>query len=267
MFHFQKDRFTIYFIILLMGLMACDQKVPQKESISALKTSGYSDPTDTVINELMGKFDPIEHPDFVSIANKYADREGLLLRNEAYQAFIAMENAANKDSVHLQIRSATRNFDYQKGIWERKWNGKTLLDGDFSATTIANQAERALAILRYSSMPGTSRHHWGTDIDLNSFNNDYFEEGEGKRIYDWLQKYAAQYGFCQPYTAFDADRTTGYQEEKWHWSYMPLSARYTELAKNFLKDEMIQGFEGANTASEIEIVKNYILGIHPDCFY
>ncbi|NJK84501.1 MAG: M15 family metallopeptidase [Saprospiraceae bacterium] len=50
-----------------------------------------------------------------------------------------------------------------------------------AAATTPNPQERALKILKYSSMPGTSRHHWGTDIDLNSFSNSYFEQGEGKK--------------------------------------------------------------------------------------
>ena len=43
-------------------------------------------------------------------------------------------------------------------------------------------------IMKYSSMPSTSRHHWGTDIDLNSLENSYFEKGEGKKYsIGWLQ--------------------------------------------------------------------------------
>jgi len=123
---------------------------------------------------LMGKFNPKEHEDFVVIDKKYADIEGRLMRKEAYDAFIQMWNAAQEDGIHLTIISATRNFDYQKGIWERKWTGKTPLNGQTDATTIEDDNSRALAILEYSSMPGTSRHHWGTDIDINALNNNYF---------------------------------------------------------------------------------------------
>ncbi len=69
-------------------------------------------------------------------------------------------------------------------------------------------------------MPGTSRHHWGTDFDLNNLTNSYFSRGEGKVIYAWLKKNAGKYGFCQPYTA---GREEGYNEERWHWSYIPLA--------------------------------------------
>jgi zinc D-Ala-D-Ala carboxypeptidase len=55
--------------------------------------------------------------------------------------------------------------------------------------------------MQYSSMPGTSRHHWGTDVDLYALDDIYFTYGDGKIVYDWLLANAANYGFCQPYTA------------------------------------------------------------------
>lgn len=67
------------------------------------------------------------------------------------------------------------------------------------------------------------------------------------------------------YTKFDPQRTTGYQPEKWHWSYTPVSAPLTHWAKRNIKDTMITGFEGSETATEIKVVQNYISGIHPSC--
>ena len=67
---------------------------------------------------IMGRFDPSKHPDFVIIADQYADKKGMYLRKDTYKAFIAMYEHAKKDGVNLQIRSATRNFYSQKTIWE-----------------------------------------------------------------------------------------------------------------------------------------------------
>jgi zinc D-Ala-D-Ala carboxypeptidase len=119
--------------------------------------------------------------------------------------------------------------------------------------------------LKYSSMPGTSRHHWGTDMDFNALTNEFFDKGKGKKIYTWLVANAHKYGFCQTYSAMGSDRTTGYQEERWHWSYTPISIRLTEIAKARIKDDMISGFLGSETALEIEVVEKYILGISPKC--
>lgn len=214
----------------------------------------------------MGRFEPKSHADFELIPIQYADRDGMYLRKDVFVAFKAMFEAAKKDGIQLQIRSATRNFDYQKGIWERKWTGATTLsDGTNVAKDIALPKEKALKILEYSSMPGTSRHHWGTDIDLNSFSNSYFEKGEGKVLYDWMQTNAAQYGFCQPYTAKGPDRPHGYNEEKWHWTFRPLGSEITAFAREYLKNQMISGFKGSETATEIDVVGKYVLGINQRC--
>ena len=86
-------------------------------------------------------------------------------------------NKAKRDSIDLKIISGTRNFYEQKAIWNRKWNLYNNL----------NPIHRAKKILEYSSMPSTSRHHWGTDIDLNSLNNSYFNTGKGLKTYQWLK--------------------------------------------------------------------------------
>ena len=113
-------------------------------------------------------------------------------------------------------------------------------------------------------MPGTSRHHWGTDIDVNSFDNEYFAKDEGLRLYEWLLTHGPEFGFCQPYNAKTNGRS-GYEEEKWHWSYMPLSTALTQYCSSQINNDMIQDFEGSSTAKEIDVVQNYILGINPQC--
>ena len=214
---------------------------------------------------LTGQFDPSNHPLFEKIDIKYADRENLFMRKEAYQEFQKMWEAAKEDGVSLQIRSATRNFDYQKGIWERKWEGITTLSDGSKANEINSPRERALKILLYSSMPGTSRHHWGTDIDLNSFDNNWFESGEGLVLYNWLLKNAGSYGYYQVYTSKGEHRPYGYEEEKWHWSFKPISGPLTSFAEENIANEMITGFQGAETSTEIDVVGKYILGVDPKC--
>lgn len=215
---------------------------------------------------LMGKFDPAEHPDFVKVDKQYADEEGYFLRKETYESFRKMWEAAKADGIALTIVSATRNFYRQKQIWEAKWTGaRKIENGTNAALKYKDPKTRALKILEYSSMPGTSRHHWGTDIDLNDLDNFTFEQGPGKKVYDWLQKHAAEYGFCQPYTAKGKDRPNGYNEEKWHWSYIPLARHLTDMAAGRLQDDMIGGFQGAAAAKGIGIVEKYVLGINKEC--
>ncbi len=213
------------------------------------------------LEEVMGHFNPAHHPSFSIIEKKYADREGLYIHKDCYTAFKEMWAAAQKDGISLVIRSATRNFDYQKGIWERKWTGITKVSGKDLSKTIGDPKERALKILQYSSMPGSSRHHWGTDLDFNAFENSYFEKGEGLKIYNWLLENAPKFGFFRPYTEKGTKRPHGYEEEKWHWSYEPLSKEYMSIAKEKLTNEMISGFKGSDTAPAIDVKNKYILGV------
>lgn len=234
-------------------------------SLSYINTLSAVEGNDITLNFVMGKFEPRNHPDFVPIEGKHSSRNGLLMQKKAYDAFRNMYNAARKDGVKLQIRSATRNFTYQKGIWERKWTGQTKVGGKNLARSITDPVQRAKKILRYSSMPGSSRHHWGTDIDLNSFENSWFANGKGLKLYKWLQANAIFYGFCQVYTPKGALRPTGYEEEKWHWSYKPLASQYTKFSKAKSNANKFSGFKGADSAHAVNIVNHYVLGVNPAC--
>ena len=235
---------------------------PQKAPVQTVEMTSDITPT---LEYVTGRFDPAKHEDFVKMKPPFAEDNSMYLRKEVYAAFQEMHAAAKADGVDLLIRSATRNFKRQKQIWEAKWTGERKIEGGKDASkTWPKPADRALTILKWSSMPGTSRHHWGTDVDFNAFENDYFEEGKGLKEYEWLTANAANFGFCQPYTS-KTDGRTGYNEEKWHWTYMPTSKIYTDFAKARLRDGYIAGFKGADTAKEIRVVQNYVLGINPAC--
>ena len=267
--------FTYHLFLLgvssFMVWLACQQAHSNTTPVippvadTIVSTTPAKDTLDYILNldYVMGRFDPSKRGDFVMVDSQYADKQGMYLRKDAYEAFLAMYRHALKDGVQLQIKSATRNFYAQKAIWEGKWTGERLLEGGENlAQTTPDPKERALKILRFSSMPGSSRHHWGTDIDLNNLENHWFEEGKGSDVYKWLQHNASLYGFCQPYSA---DRPYGYWEERWHWSYMPVSTKLTAYAKEHLKNDMIDGFLGSETAPMIDIVNRYVLGINEEC--
>ena len=244
-------------------MISCKEKGETKPLLE--ETRPKQDSTIT-IDYIMGKFEPRESLLFEQIESPYASRKGLYLRKETLKAFVAMWEAAKSDGITLTILSATRNFNYQKAIWEKKWGGSSMLSDGTLASIISDHEQRAIKILLYSSMPGTSRHHWGTDIDLNSFDNSWFETGQGLKIYSWLVDNGSNFGFCQVYTKKGTSRPLGYEEEKWHWSYIPLAKKLTQYAKMHLDNSMISGFEGAKTASEIDIVNKYVLGINPNCY-
>ncbi len=214
---------------------------------------------------LTGRFIPSQDSRFVRIEGRFAAENNMFLRKEAYQAFVEMAEKAKRESIRLFIVSGTRNFNIQKDIWESKWNGTIPVKGKNLKKSIPDPTRRTLEILKYSSMPGTSRHHWGADIDINSVEESYFITPEGKKVYEWLLKNAPKSGFFQPYTAKSQDRPGGYAEEKWHWSYLPLSKEFLHEYEEMIRVDKIKGFAGCETASAVKIIDNYVFGVNPKC--
>lgn len=204
------------------------------------------------IAELLGKFNPSEHPGFVKIDAKHTEKRDIYLRKEAYEAFEKMAAHAKKDGFTLQVISATRTFEHQKSIWNRKWNHERYREWQ--------PLEIAKDIMKYSSMPGTSRHHWGTDIDLNALENHFFETGKGQALYRWLCKHAASYGYYQVYTS-KVNGRTGYAEEKWHWSYLPLASTYLDQYTTQVTAAELSGFKGSELANTLNVVELFVKGI------
>ena len=213
-------------------------------------------------DELMGRVVPKNDTSFSLIEKEHTAKSKIYLRKEAYSAFCRMYDAAKKDGFKLNIISAFRSNYHQQLIWESKWIGKRKVNGQNLSLQVKDEVERAKIILQYSSMPGSSRHHWGTDVDIYSLENSTFESGYGLKIYSWLQKHAAEYGFYQVYTA---GRSVGYNEEKWHWSYLPIAKPMLDAYKNNISTDDFKGFKGSKTAKEIGIIDNYVLGINVEC--
>ena len=247
----------IYFLLIICS--AC-------ESAETDKTKTYKiiqDPQTKISTKyskdfLLGKFDYRTHSDFVLVSEKWSDKE-IYLQKDTYLAFEKMANAAAKDGIPLVILSGTRNFSEQKVIWDRKWNNLK--------TTTKDEIGITLKILSSSSMPSTSRHHWGTDFDVNSVEDSYFLSAMGKKVYSWLSSNAHNYGFCQVYDDKKETKRTGYEVEKWHWSYMPISTLMLDAYINQIQYKDINGFQGDKLAanSSVKIIENFILGISKSC--
>lgn len=214
-------------------------------------------------NYLTGRFNPSKHPGFINLkkAGIPTDRKVHYLRKETAHALKRMIAAVKKDhpGIKIWVTSSTRNFTNQKYIWEKKWKSGKYGKKNEKPLIIAGN------ILKYSSMPGTSRHHWGTDFDINNLTNSYYNRGEGKIIYNWLRKNASKYGFCQPYTA---GRKKGYNEERWHWSYIPLAGKFLREWNSLYskKKELFTveaGFLGSESSGSLAPV--YVNGINSKC--
>jgi LAS superfamily LD-carboxypeptidase LdcB len=221
-----------------------------------ISISTFQTPTYQLVNAeylglfLTGKIDYRRDAKFVKVQAEQCVRE-MYLEKRTYNAFVQMYTSALADGVRLTIISGARNFDYQRRIWEGKWRGLG------SGTTI----EKASTILRFSSMPSTSRHHWGTDIDINSLSNAYFEQGQGLKEYEWLCANAIRFGFCQVYTSKAETGRTGYEMEKWHWSYLPVASGLLWHYIRLISPSDMMDFSGAETVADLDIIGQYVLGI------
>lgn len=213
---------------------------------------------------LLGKFDPTTREGFAPVPEELGvSGYKMYLRKEALEAFFRMKQAAKINGLDLKIASAARNFDYQKKLWNNKWTGYTLVNGEDLSQTVPDGRERFVKILEWSAVPGTSRHHWGTDIDINNANPEYFETKTGKKVYEWLTANAPLFGFCQTY--IEKKGSAGYKEEKWHWSYMPLARDFLREYEVLVNEKDIGGFLGEEYAPDFDLVNDYVLNISPDC--
>ena len=142
---------------------------------------------------------------------------------EAYLKFKQMQNYAKKEGVEIEIVSGYRSYQKQKDIWNNKYN-KNFENGILGIKNINR-------IIQYSTLPGTSRHHWGTDIDIIDkrfvpkgdllLEKNYAENGIYSQLFSWMRKNSKKYGFYLVYD--DSPKRKGFKFEPWHYSYKPLS--------------------------------------------
>lgn len=164
-----------------------------------------------------------------------ADNKGL--HKEALPAWLSLEKAASKEGFSLKIASGFRDFNRQLLIWNNKFSGKSVIkDQDNKTVNIDVLPNKAIinAILLYSALPGASRHHWGTELDVYAENLlpkgqtlqlepwEYQKGGYFYELNNWLQQEAPQHGFSFPYAEFRG----GVAIEPWHLSYLPLANIY-----------------------------------------
>jgi LAS superfamily LD-carboxypeptidase LdcB len=167
------------------------------------------------------------------------DHPRCVLHIEAVTSFLAMRDAAAAAGIDLAAASSFRDFERQVLLWNRKWRGeRALLDrsGQPIDPATLDDARKVDAILCWSAIPGGSRHHWGTDVDVidaaalppgyqvQLVPAEYAEDGVFGRLGAWLGANMARFGFHQPYSSPGC----GAGVEPWHLSYWPVSSAALE---------------------------------------
>jgi LAS superfamily LD-carboxypeptidase LdcB len=80
-----------------------------------------------------------------------------------------MREAAARDGFDLVPVSSHRDFARQRAIWNAKFCGERPArdrNGRLVDMTALAPGARVDTILLWSALPGASRHHWGTDVDV-----------------------------------------------------------------------------------------------------
>ncbi|WGD35351.1 M15 family metallopeptidase [Olleya sp. YS] len=191
------------------------------------------------------------------------------LREAAHLAFKKMQAAAAKDGISIGAVSSYRNFNHQKRIWERKFK-RNKAKGLSDSINIRK-------IIEYSTILGTSRHHWGTDIDIYQTNvkqpkqilvpENFHGNGAYCKLKEWMDKNANTYGFYLVYT--DNANRKGFKYEPWHYSYKPLSVSYLKTYRtlnisDILQSEDLLGIDAFTKSFINQYINQNILDINPE---
>jgi zinc D-Ala-D-Ala carboxypeptidase len=264
--HFSKT-ILVFYIVLIFNCTksSLDQSISATETKDAVISATEIYGTVPMINYLRGDFSRDKN---LKTFTNPIEKNSHTLREDTIFALQKMIKAydidrESKSKQHIFVVSAHRNFIDQKMIWENKFTGKKKMRESIEGKS---KEEIIDLILEFSSAPSTSRHHWGTDMDLNALQNQYFETGNGKFLYEWMQKNAHLYGFCQPYNEHNKRGFKGYKEEKWHWSYAPVANILVKDWEKSFKDKQIT-FNGKFLGSDLlgEKPLEYVTNINSDC--
>jgi len=183
-----------------------------------------------------------------------AELLGARVHREVVKPFLQLKDEARRAGFDLTILSGFRDFERQLSIWNRKAAGQqAVLDSNAVQLDIErlSKKELAFAIMRWSALPGASRHHWGTDLDVfdaaarpEGYEIELLPEevnsgGMFGPLHDWLDRRIAMhaaFGFFRPY---DQDRR-GVAPERWHLSYAPVATHYETLLSTDVIQDTIQ---------------------------
>lgn len=216
----------------------------------------YSQQSQYSFEELIGKASP------KNSENPYH------LQNEAFIAFKKMQQAAFNEGIKIEIASSFRSFQHQKRIWDKKYN--------YYKSQGYTEKKIIEKITQYSTIPGTSRHHWGTDIDVYQkieklpknilTPSNYSQKGPFFSLKKWMDENASKFCFELVYTSNPS--RTGFKYEPWHYSYAPISKKMLQLYSSKNCTDSISKLISKNTHSlNSNYIKQYyrthILGINP----
>ncbi|MFL2602107.1 MAG: M15 family metallopeptidase [Flavobacteriaceae bacterium] len=212
----------------------------------------------------------IDYKTLLGIEHSSLVGDSIKLEKNTFIAMEKMRKAALLDGIKIKVVSGFRDFERQKQIWNRKFK-------KFTTENNLSDLDAIKEIIRFSTIPGTSRHHWGTEIDVidEDFKNEknllisnkYEEGGIFEKLKKWMDNNSQKFGF---YLTYDNNiNRKGFEYEPWHYSYLPESKKYLE---SFLKIDIVEiiskvdikGKELFNEKIISDYINNNILEINPN---
>lgn len=212
-----RVRFLTPFVVALSCLSCAPRQALQPSPAPTPSAAIPAQPPALSDEQLLGLVRPpgmIRDPD----SGKYA-------LPEVMQNFWKLKDKAAQDGWHLILVSGYRSFKAQREIWNH-------FDDLYQKTDKQlDEKGRVRAVMSLVSVPGLSRHHWGTDLDIseNSLRGQLvnIHPDTPTRVvefYNWMELHAPQFGFCKVYLG----KRGAVRDEPWHWSYFPFSQTYQQ---------------------------------------
>ncbi len=166
---------------------------------------------------------------------------GHFLHRDVVAAYLGLVGQAAEHGITLRLASGFRSFERQLAIWNAKARGERGVvgsGGELVAMAELSERDKVFAILRWTALPGASRHHWGSDMDiwdsaavagdyqLQLTLEEYAEGGPFAACSHWLDTLISRgkTEFFRPYTGSGEGASgEGVAAEPWHLSFRPLA--------------------------------------------
>jgi LAS superfamily LD-carboxypeptidase LdcB len=190
---------------------------------------------------------------------------GQFALEEVMEAYFRLREKAARDGWRLILVSGYRSFGSQRRVWNH-------YDKSYQKMGSLDVKGRVRAIMSTVSVPGLSRHHWGTELDISE------ETLRGQLVkiqpdtpqkvldfYTWMEKNATEFGFCRVYLG----KHGAVMDEPWHWSYYPFSRVYEKQLMNIKDFSQIMDIKVANVEYLMKnfpsILKKEIRSVNTEC--
>lgn len=140
----------------------------------------------------------------VEIDDKYRNNDYVTqIHRDVYPYITAMVAAAQADGVDLQVWSPFRSYSIQNDLFQKQ------------VARVGGDEEKAATVV---ARPGTSEHNTGLCADFNMADDAF----ESTPMFEWMCKYAEDYGFILRYPK-EKEHITGVIYESWHWRFVGIN--------------------------------------------